>query len=146
METPHGAALRPGEQFCCQNEDCADCGKRGQGNLTFRGYGGHQKAIRMIHCKTCKRVFSERKGTALERCRLPQEKALSVLAHIREGNGTRQTARLVGVHRDSVTRLLRVAGIHSATLHEELVEFSPRNQGSPTGREVDVCEQKASAL
>ena len=40
------------------------------------------------------------------RC-LPEEKALSVLEHLAEGSGVRQTDRLVGVHRDTVVRLAR---------------------------------------
>lgn len=34
-----------------------------------------------------------------------EDKARSVLDHLREGNGTRQTGRLVGVHRQTATPL-----------------------------------------
>src|SRR6201746_272527 len=44
---------------------------------------------------TCKRPFSERKGTVPEHARLPDEEALAVLNHLREGCGTRATGRLV---------------------------------------------------
>ena len=50
-----------------------------------------------------------------------------VLQHLAEGNGTRQTARLTGVHRDTVTRLARLAGAHARGAHDELVAFSPRD-------------------
>ncbi len=128
MDNAPDPTSHPIEHFCCQLDGCPDRGKRGHGNLTFRGYGGYKKAIRMIYCRTCRRVFSERRGTALEQCRLPMAKALSVLAHVREGCGTRKTARLVGVHRDTVTRMIRRAGPHAAKLHEELV-------ACPLGRE-----------
>ncbi len=93
--------------------------------MSFRGRGGKGKAIRMVYCRACDRVFSERKGTPLSGSRLPPEKALAVLAHLRNGCGTRATARLVGVHRDTVTRLGRLAGDHATGLHDELVAFSP---------------------
>jgi hypothetical protein len=118
-------AQRPIQDFCCQSNECPDQGKRGIGNLCFRGRGGKDDQIRMILCKTCGKLFSERKGTAFSRCCLPFQKALDVLRHIREGCGTRATSRLLDVHRDSVTRLARIAGSHAKSLHEELVAFSP---------------------
>jgi hypothetical protein len=48
-----------------------------------------------------------------------------ILAHVAEGVGTRKTARLVGVHRDTVTHYVRLAGDHAQQLHDELVAFSP---------------------
>lgn len=122
-----GQALsqRPIEDFCCQNEACEDSGIRGVGNLRQHGWGGQRKDIRIFYCRTCKKRFSERKGTPLSRSSLPEGKALSVLEHLREGCGTRGTSRLVGVHRDTVTRLARLAGPHAEALHDELVETSP---------------------
>ena len=122
---------RPIEDFCCQMDGCADRGKRGAGNLAFRGRGGRKKQIRMIFCRTCGRVFSERRGTPVAEGRLPVEKSIAVLAHLRDGCGTRATSRLVGVHRDTVTRLARLAGDHATALHDELVAFSPRDHRGP---------------
>ena len=110
--------------FCCQNEACPDHGKRGAGNLSVCDrYGKYRR--RLLYCKTCKARFSERKGTPLYRCHLPEEKALAVLEHLDEGCGIRPTGRLVGVHRDTVVRLARAAGQHAHDAHEELVAFSP---------------------
>jgi hypothetical protein len=58
---------------------------------------------------------------------LPQEKAVSVLEHVVEGNGVRPTERLTGVHRDTVLRLARLSGGHAKGVHDELVAFSPRD-------------------
>jgi transposase-like protein len=117
--------VHPIEHFFCPSPDCPDHGRRGGGNLYFRGYSGRSRAIRMVFCRTCKAHFSERKGTALEGCRLAPDKAISVLQHLQEGCGTRATGRLVGVHRDTVTRLARFAGSHARGAHDELVAFSP---------------------
>lgn len=126
-----GVFLRPIEDFCCQSAGCPDRGKRGAGNLSFRGRGGRKKHIRMIFCRSCVRVFSERAGTPISGVHLPKDKALAVLQHIREGCGTRATARLVGVHRDTVTRLARQAGRHAESLHDELVALSPPDDRGP---------------
>jgi len=117
-------------RFCCLNPACPDHGKRNHGNLTVpMRYGPAQR--RLLRCSTCKARFSERKGTPLFDARLPADKAVSVLAHVAEGVGTRKTARLVGVHRDTVTRYIRRAGEHAHDLHEDLVAFSPDDGRSP---------------
>ncbi len=115
----------PLEHFYCQNSSCPVYGFRDQGNLRYEGFSGHKKQIRMIRCKTCLARFSERKGTVLEHCRLPKEKALDVLNHLREGCGTRSTGRLVGVSKDTVTRMARKAGRHAPASHDHHVAFSP---------------------
>lgn len=117
-------------RFCCLNPDCPDHGKRNHGNLTVPArYGPNQ--TRVLRCSTCKARFSERKGTPLFGARLSADKVVSVLAHVTEGVGTRKTARLVGVNKDTVTRLIRAAGEHAEQLHDELVAFSPDDQRRP---------------
>jgi hypothetical protein len=113
------------DHFFCHNSACADHARRGAGNLYFRGWSGRDKSIRMVYCRTCKRSYSERKGTALERSQLPPDKAVCVLDHLREGCGIRATSRLTGVSRDTVSRLLALAGDQAKGLHDELVAFSP---------------------
>ena len=113
------------EHFFCHNSACADHGKRGHGNVYFRGWSGRDKRIRMVYCRTCKRSYSERKGTAFERSQLPPDKVVSVLDHVREGCGVRATSRLTGVSRDTISRYLALAGEQSKKLHDELVAFSP---------------------
>ena len=113
------------EHFFCHNSACPDHGKRGHGNVYFRGWSGRDKQIRMVYCRTCKKAFSERKGTPLAGGRLPEAKVVSVLDHLREGYGVRATSRLTGVSRDTISRYLDLAGQQSKDLHDELVAFSP---------------------
>ena len=115
----------PIEHFFCHNTGCPDHGKRGHGNVYFRGFSGRGQKIRMVYCRTCKRAHSERKGTALERSRLPPEKVVAVLDHVREGCGLRATSRLTGVSRDAISRTLAKAGEQAKGLHDELVALSP---------------------
>jgi hypothetical protein len=118
-------------RFCCQNPVCSLFGQRDAGNLSVRDRYGKLQQTRLLHGKLCKSRFSERKGTPLFHSCLPPEKAVSVLQHLVQGNGIRQTERLVGVHRDTVMRLARKAGQHASDTHDEVVVFSPRDPRDP---------------
>lgn len=113
--------------FCCQNHQCVDYGHRGLDNLRVCFRYGPNKATRVLACRTCQKRFCERKGTALYRGKLPDDKAVSVLHHLQEDCGVRQTSRLVGVNKNTVVRLAVVAGQHAQQVHDEVVAFSPSN-------------------
>ena len=130
-------------RFCCRNPGCEEYGKRGAGDLTVCGRYGEGGRFRLLYCRSCKARFSERKGTVLFNARLPEEKAVLVLGHLAEGCGVRQTGRLVGVSRETVGRYCRVAGGHASALHDELVAFSPSDEGSAVRRELGVRGQEA---
>jgi hypothetical protein len=115
-------------RFGCRNADCPAHGRRGGGNLSVCMRYGAAAQHRLLYCAACKARFSERKGTPLFGARLTPTTAVAVLAHVAEGVGTRKTARLTGVHPDTVTRYARLAGDHAAELHDELVAFSPEDQ------------------
>jgi transposase-like protein len=114
-------------RFCCLNSDCPDHGKRGAENLTVTGRYGPDKARRMLRCRTCQARFSERKGTPLFGAKLDPAKIESVLEHVAEGCGVRQTGRLCEVNRNTVGRYSRPAGEHAQRVHDELVAFSPEH-------------------
>lgn len=118
-------------RFCCQNKDCADYDKRGHGNLSVCAHYGKKKHLRLLYCRTCKARFSERKGTALFHAHLDAEKIVSVLSHVQEGCGVRATARLVGVDKATVVRYSKLEGVHTKSLHDELVVFSPKDKRRP---------------
>ena len=133
-------------RFCCQNPHCALYGHRNAANLSVCDRYGKQNHIRLLYCNVCKYRFSERKGTPLFHSHLPEEKARSVLQHLSEGCGVRQTGRLVDVHRNSVVRLARMAGQHARDAHDELVAFSPSDPRGPVRRDVGVRGQEAGEL
>jgi transposase-like protein len=118
-------------RFCCLNKACLDHGRRGSENLSVTGRYGPGKARRMLRCRTCKARFSERKGTPLFDARLPPEKVESVLEHVAEGCGVRQTGRLCRVAPNTVARYSRIAGEHARDAHDELVAISPPDRGGP---------------
>src|SRR5262249_43066337 len=59
---------------------------------------------------------------------LPEDTVASILEHITEGCGVLQTARLVKVHPDTVSRYTRSAGEHARAAHDELVTRSPETR------------------
>lgn len=119
------------KNFCCQNPDCSDYGRRGLDNLRVCFRNGPNQERRVLACRTCQQRFSERKGTPLYRTKLAEDKTLSVLQHLQESCGVRQTSRLVGVNKNTVVRLAVVAGQHAKDLHDDLVAFSPSDARSP---------------
>ena len=114
------------ENLCCLNVQCKTYGQRGQANLTVRKTYGADR-IRYLRCGCCGDEFSERKGTALFNCKIGEAQAVSVIEHLDSGCGLNATARLVGVSKDAVGRLLRVSGPVSYQLHDRLVrDVHPR--------------------
>jgi transposase-like protein len=133
-------------RFCCQDTECPDYGKRGAGNLSVCDHYGPNKQRRMLYCATCKARFSERKGTLLFGARLPDKSVVSLLAHIHEGCGVRKTGRLVGVNKNTVVRYSLLAGQHAKNLHDELVAFSPSDEGDPVRRKMGLRGQEGKKL
>jgi transposase-like protein len=113
------------KDFCCLNPACSAYGTRGGANLRVAFRYGPGKRRRLLACRTCQHRFSERAGTPLFDCRLPEAKAVDVLAHLQEGVGVRKTSRLTGVNKNTVVRLALQAGRHARQRHDELVAFSP---------------------
>lgn len=117
-------------RFCRLNADCAKYAVRDAGNLTACArYGKNQ--TRLLYCRVCKYRFSERKNTPLFGTKLPDGKALDVLAHLADGCGARQTARLTGVGRGAAARYAARAGGHARQLHDESVGLSPPHDQGP---------------
>ena len=118
-------------RFCCLNSHCPNYGKRGAGNLTVTARYGPERAKRMLRCRTCKDRFSERKGTPLFDARLPAAKVESVLEHIQEGCGVRQTGQFCHVDRGTVSRYSLRVGTHAHGVHDDRVGLSPLDDRTP---------------
>ena len=94
---------------------------------TAGGASAISSSQRLLYWRVCKARCSEFKGTPFFNSKLPHDKVLAVLEHLAEGCGVRQTARLVGVNKDTVTRLALLAGQHAKDTHDEEVAYSPRD-------------------
>ncbi len=111
----------PLSAFCCQNEQCAEYGKKGLNNIYFHCWNNRKQTIRKLRCRTCQTSFSERKGTVWYQSNLSREKGLALAQHLAEGDGIRKTGRLVGATQETVIRWNRRLGEHGKALHEEKV-------------------------
>lgn len=138
--------MKPLSQLCCQNSRCTLYGQRGQGNLSACGWIDRKKTIRQIYCSACKARFSERKGTPLYQAKLPADKVIALLDHVRDGCGVRQTGRLVGVSKNTANRFVWLAGEHARQLHDDLVALSPSDRRGPVRRKVGLRGQKGKTV
>lgn len=107
------------EDVVCVNPACRDVGVKGKQNVYVRR---NRNGIRYVRCRTCRDEFSERKGTPLFDLKIPQAKAIDTVKHLAEGVGVRATARLTGVSRDTVGRILKRVGVHAKATHDEQVQ------------------------
>ena len=119
------------DTLACVNAECQLFRRSGASNLVIRKVYGHDR-IRLLRCRLCGEEFSERRGTALLNTKLPEPKAEEVINHLDEGCSVRATARLVKVAKETVARLLRVAGRHAQQFHDQHVHGL-----TPKAREFD---------
>lgn len=108
------------ESLCCVNAECKHFAQKGKQNLKLRKTYG-KDLIRYLRCTSCGEEFSERKGTALFNSKIAESKAASIIEHLDSGCGVVATANLLRVAKDTVSRLVRVAGRTSCSLHDRLV-------------------------
>ena len=93
---PVRTAMDDLNNFCCQNPDCPDYGRRDLGNLRVCFRNGPNKQRRVLACRTCQQRFSERKGTPLYRAKLPEDKASRLPAVSVSYRAARKYAASVG--------------------------------------------------
>jgi transposase-like protein/IS1 family transposase len=84
--------------------NCSTCDK------PAKRFGKDRKGNQRFRCLSCGKTFQEPRVKILDNMTLADEKALSVLSHLIEGCSIRTTERLTGVHRDTIMRLVFMAG------------------------------------
>jgi len=111
--------------LACPNEYCEKHGDIDGGNIVFRRKYGKKESQNLFACNACKKTFSERKGTPFFGFHLPEEKIFTIIRCLVEGNGTRATARICGVHRDTVTKIIRLFGAHAKKVSQCFLKNYP---------------------
>ena len=96
----------------CPNRNCKDFGLRNHGNIKYRGKYGKDKSKDLLYCKTCGKRFASTRATAFFGLHLSEEKIGQIIHHAAEGVGVRATARLLGLDKDTVNRVILRAGEH----------------------------------
>jgi transposase-like protein/IS1 family transposase len=91
-------------------------------NLKLHQKNGHA-CCTMFRCVDCKRFFSERRFTGYSGLKLLPEKITQIVHCLVEGISVRATARLVGVEKKTVLRVMR----HAANLCRRVMDKQLRN-------------------
>jgi transposase-like protein/IS1 family transposase len=79
-------------------------------------FGKHRNGLQRFRCPQCGKTLTEEHNRPLDEMRLPLDKAVSVLALLLEGMSIRSVERVTGAHRDTILRLLILAGDRCETL------------------------------
>jgi IS1 family transposase len=78
--------------------------------------------LQRFRCRQCRRTFTEDHHKPLDEMRLPVDRALSVLKLLLEGMSIRSAERITGIHRDTILRLLVLAGERCQRLMDERIQ------------------------
>jgi transposase-like protein len=91
------------------------------GNIAVRGKYGKDKSRDLLYCRTCGKRFAATRGSALFGMHLPAETIRQIIHHAAEGVGVRATARLLGLDKDTVNRVILRTGEHCARVLSSLL-------------------------
>lgn len=104
---------------CCQNEQCPNYGQTDLGNIWKTGKT--EKGVQRYQCKTCKKTFTETKGTMFYRLRHSQEEVVECMEMIGDRNSLAAIHRMKGIKEETVCNWLERAAKHVEQLEEYLV-------------------------
>ena len=79
-------------------------------NIQCKRFGRHKNGLQRFRCRQCLKTFTEDHDHPLDDMRLPLDKAVGILKLLVEGMSIRSVERVTGVHRDTILRLLVLAG------------------------------------
>ena len=88
---------------------------------TCKRFGKHRNGLQRFRCNQCCKTFTEEHNRPLEDMRLPLDRAVAVLQLLLEGMSVRSVERVTGIHRDTILRLLTLAGERCQRLMEEKI-------------------------
>lgn len=97
-------------KFVCQNEKCKDFHKSNNGQVVFKYLGGTKKDTKYLKCKTCGKIFSEKKGTFFYKKHTDKDTIIKALNNTVEGAGIRPTARVFNIDKDTLLSWVKQAG------------------------------------
>ena len=83
---------------------CQDCDRKCQ------RFGKHRNGLRRFRCPDCRKTFTEPHERTLGTMYIPQDKALLAVQLLLEGNSIRSTERITGLDRNTIMKVLVLAG------------------------------------
>jgi len=106
--------LAPAGSFCW-NPDCPKYAQVGHRNI--RKFGQTARGVQRYQCRTCKKTFTETKGTVFHGCHHSPQTILDCLAMLADRNSLAAIHRIKGVKEETVCEWL-----HRAAQHVEEIE------------------------
>lgn len=85
-------------------------------------FGRHRNGLQRFRCNQCRKTFTEEHTRPLDDMRLSPDRAISVLQLLLEGMSVRSVERVTGIHRDTILRLLVLAGERCQSLMSERIK------------------------
>ena len=83
---------------------CTDC------DIRCASFGKHRNGLRRFRCGQCGKTYTEPHEKPLGEMTVPMEKAILALRMLLEGSSVRSVERITELHRDTILKLLVVAG------------------------------------
>ena len=84
--------------------NCPDC------EVRCASFGKHRNGLRRFRCGQCGKTYTEPHEKPLGEMTVPMEKAVLALRMLLEGSSVRSVERITEIHRDTILKLLVVAG------------------------------------
>jgi transposase-like protein len=94
----------------CLNEACKDYNKVNHGNVIKSGKT--DKGVQRYICKTCKKSFTETKGTIFYRCRHTEDEIVECMSMLGDRNSLAAIHRIKGIKEETVMKWLEKASAH----------------------------------
>jgi transposase-like protein len=90
--------------------NCKECSTK------CRKFGKHRNGLQRFHCLQCGRTYTEEHARLFGSMIVPEDKALLAIQLLIEGTSIRSAERITELHRDTIIRLLVLAGraLHKA--------------------------------
>src|ERR1039457_4538601 len=98
---------------------CEDC------NIGCQRFGKHRNGLRRFRCPKCKRTYTESHTKTLDCMNIHWDKALLAVQLLLEGNSIRSTERISGLNRNTIMRVLVLAGEKPEKASEAMIQNVP---------------------
>src|ERR1017187_7178631 len=84
--------------------NCKEC------SIECKKFGKHRNGLQRFRCPQCGKTYTEERERLFAPMTVPEDKALLAIQLLIEGTSVRSAERITGLHRDTILRLLVLAG------------------------------------
>jgi transposase-like protein len=79
-------------------------------NADCQKFGKHRNGLQRFRCPKCRKTYTEEHERLFAPMTVPEDKALLAIQLLIEGTSVRTVERITALHRDTILRLLVLAG------------------------------------